>query len=200
MLRLFWKNIDEIEVEIRDMKWFCDQDIHDINFMWHGNHINLGLLIKDDDKVIFTREVAREPRGYFDPEGAYMEKLEAQKTDEQMFFESIQNELKYRKASTIKRVVLNIKYFPEYFKTCRELVESGKLEFQDYPVVLNRGNLLENHEVYKIEMEEGWYLQMGQKKVTGKRNALWSFHTPKQDEPHSLSTGRHRNRPLQMSS
>lgn len=164
MLRLFWKNLDEIEVEIRDMKWFFDHDIHDINFMWYGNHINLGLLIKDDDKVIFTREVAREPRGYFDPKGAYMAKLESQKTDEQMYFQSIQNELKYRRGSKIKRVVLNIKYFPEYFKMCREVVEPGKLEFQDYPVILDRGNLLENHEVYKIEMEEGWYLQMGQKR------------------------------------
>lgn len=164
MLRLFWKNLDEIEVEIRDMKWFCDQGINDINFMWYGNHINLGLLIKDDDKVIFTREVAREPRGYFDPEGAYMAKLEAQKTDEQMYFESIQNELKYRKGIKIKRVVLNIKYFPEFFKMSSEVVESGKFEFQDYPVVLDRTNLLENNEVYKIEMEEGLYLKMGQKR------------------------------------
>lgn len=93
-----------------------------------------------------------------------MAKLEAQKTDEQMYFESIQNELKYRKGIKIKRVVLNIKYFPEFFKMSSEVVESGKFEFQDYPVVLDRTNLLENNEVYKIEMEEGLYLKMGQKR------------------------------------
>ncbi len=164
MLRLFWKNLDEVEVEIRSLKWFCDQGIHDINFMWHGNDINLGLLIKDDDKVIFSRKVSIEPRAYFDPEGAYMARVEAQKTDEDMYFDTIQKELNYRKSYQIKRIVMNVKFFPEYFKRHSGEIESDKVKFQGYPVILDFGNILENNEVFTIEMEEGLYLKMGQKR------------------------------------
>lgn len=164
MLRLFWVDLVGAVVEIRDMKWFSDRGTHDINYIWQGNQVNLGLIIKDDDKVIYSRQASLEPRGYSDPEGEYMAQIKAEETDEQLFFDNIHNELKYRKSYQIKRIVLNYKYFPEYCRKFKDNIESGNLIFQSHPVVIDFGELLENNEVFKIEMDEGLYLKMGQKR------------------------------------
>lgn len=108
MLRLFWSDLDEVNVEIRDMKWFWEHRIHNINYMWQGSDLNLGLVIKDNDKVIYSRPpVAGMPRSYCDPEADYEARVNALETDEQIYIKSILQELRYRKDAYIRRIVLN---------------------------------------------------------------------------------------------